>query len=162
MNSRRQDCRRCMIPTNRPIMWWSVWTRSFTYEKLAAAQAAVLGGAVLIATNRDPQLPIEGGRMLPGAGSIIAAVETATRRQALAIGKPEPALFAALLEMLGGSIADTVVVGDSLQTDITAASRLGCRGALVLTGVSSRADLEVSAVKPDIVVETLQELLPYF
>jgi HAD superfamily hydrolase (TIGR01457 family) len=132
---------------------------SFNYDRLAQAQAAVLAGAMLVATNRDPQLPIEGGHLLPGAGSLVVAVETATRRQAVSIGKPEPGLFAALLDALGASPAATIVVGDNLLTDIAAAARLGCRSVLVLTGVSSRADLATSEIKPDMVVETLDELV---
>lgn len=133
--------------------------RQFSYARLALAQTAVLAGATLIATNRDPQFPSEGGRLTPGAGSIVAAVETACRQPALSIGKPEPHLFTALLDRLGTPLAEVIVVGDNLLTDIGAAARLGCYSVLVLTGVSTRADIATSAAKPDLVIETLEGLL---
>src|SRR3954469_15451982 len=64
----------------------------FTYAKLAEAQRAVLAGARLVCSNRDRAYPVE-GRLLPGAGTIVAAVEVATGQQAICIGKPEPFLF---------------------------------------------------------------------
>jgi 4-nitrophenyl phosphatase len=133
--------------------------REFTYAKLTHAQWAVLGGASLVATNRDPQFPGAQGRLWPGAGSIVAAVETACRTKATAIGKPGPLLYQTLLRAHGVDPARVIVVGDNLETDIPGAAALGLASVLVLTGISTRADLETSAVKPTLVVESLTALL---
>jgi phosphoglycolate/pyridoxal phosphate phosphatase family enzyme len=132
--------------------------RLFTYEKLARAQSAVLAGALLVATNRDPQFPGANGTVRPGAGSIVAAVETACRRSAISIGKPGPLLYQALLGATGADPAQTIVVGDNLETDIAAAQAMSLASVLVLTGLSKRTDIAASAAKPTLVVETLAEL----
>lgn len=132
--------------------------RQFTYEKLARAQAAVLAGAALFATNRDPVFP-GADRLWPGGGSIVAAVETACRRPATAIGKPGPLLYRILLQSAGADPARTIVVGDNLDTDIPGAVELGMPSILVLTGVSRREDIDRSPARPTLVVETLPETL---
>jgi 4-nitrophenyl phosphatase len=132
--------------------------RDFTYSKLARAQLAVLAGAMLVATNKDPQFP-GSSRLWPGAGSIVAAVEAACRTTAIAIGKPGPLLYKTLLEAGKADIDRTVVVGDNLETDIAAAAAMNLPSILVLTGISQRRDVESSAVKPTWVVENLLELL---
>ena len=71
--------------------------RSFTYETLAAAQAAIMGGALFVATNRDATFPTPDG-LVPGAGAIVAAVATAAEREPVLVGKPG----LALAEVLGG------------------------------------------------------------
>lgn len=132
--------------------------RRFTYAKLAAAQRAVLAGAALVATNRDPQFP-GADRLWPGAGSIVAAVESACRQAATAIGKPGPLLYQTLLRANGADPARAIAVGDSLQTDIAAAAAMSMPSVLVLTGVSRRGDVLVAAAKPSLIIETLSELL---
>ena len=132
--------------------------RSFTYEKLARAQQAVLRGALLVATNGDPQFPGANGRIWPGAGSIVAAMEAACRRPAFFIGKPSSLLYKTLLSATGAEPTQTIVVGDSLVTDIPAATAMGLASVLVLTGVTTRAELAASDIKPTIVLENLAEL----
>lgn len=132
--------------------------RTFSYEKLAQAQDFVLHGALLVATNRDPQFP-GADRLYPGAGSIVAAVETACRQQAIAIGKPGPLLYQTLLRATGADLSRTIVIGDNLITDIAAAEAMHLPSMLVLTGISRREDLATSPVQPSLVIETLPELL---
>jgi phosphoglycolate/pyridoxal phosphate phosphatase family enzyme len=132
--------------------------RGFTYQKLARVQQAVLRGAPLVATNRDPQFPGANGRIWPGAGAIVAAVEAACRRSALLIGKPGSLLYKSLLSATGADPAHTVVVGDSLVTDSPAATAMGLASVLVLTGVTTRAELATSSIKPTIVLDNLAEL----
>jgi phosphoglycolate/pyridoxal phosphate phosphatase family enzyme len=133
--------------------------RDLTYAKLARAQHAVLHGASLVATNRDPQFPGAHGRIWPGAGAIVAAMETACRRSAIAIGKPGPLLYKTLLAAAGADPARTIVIGDSLVTDIPAAVAMELVSVLVLTGVSSRAELAGADIVPTLVVENLAELV---
>ena len=132
--------------------------RAFTYERLAAALAAVLAGARLFATNRDPQFPGREG-LAPGAGAIVAAVETACQRTATTIGKPEPYLYSALMRATGADPATTVVVGDSMLTDIPAAAPLGLYSVLVLSGVSTAAPPSDASIQPNLVLPSVSGLI---
>jgi len=116
-----------------------------TYSRLSTAAEAVRRGARFWATNRDAIFPSE-DRLLAGAGSVVAAVAYATSREPdMAVGKPEPTLFEAAAELAGVPVADAVVIGDNLKTDIGAAIRLGARSVLMLTGVTSQAELDAAA-----------------
>jgi len=110
--------------------------RSFTYTMLRTAQRAIVQGAVFIATNRDATYPVEGGLEDPGAGSIVAAVATASGQEPLVIGKPSPLLVDQIITDAGVSASETLVVGDRIDTDIAAGVAAGCRTFLVLTGVT--------------------------
>jgi len=131
--------------------------RTLTYRKTAAACSAIRGGAKYIATNEDPVFPSEGG-LLPGAGSIACMIATATGRRPLVIGKPSKRMVEMGLEMLGTHRERTAMVGDTLDLDVKAAKRAGLFSILVLTGVSRRADVERSRVKPDLILESVSNL----
>jgi len=110
-----------------------------TYLRIAAAADCIRAGALFVATNRDPVYPIEQG-FRPGAGAVIAAIETAARTSpAITIGKPERHLLEAAAHVVGTDIRDAVMIGDALYSDIAAARNVGCRSILMLTGVTSRA-----------------------
>jgi 4-nitrophenyl phosphatase len=134
-----------------------------TYAKLAEAQRCVLAGARFVCSNRDRAYPVE-GRLLPGAGTIVAAIELATGRTALCIGKPEPFLFEEALRRAGER--DAVVIGDATDYDIVAAHRVGARGVLILTGLEEESAVERARGEavPDHVIRSLDELfaLPDF
>jgi phosphoglycolate/pyridoxal phosphate phosphatase family enzyme len=134
-----------------------------TYAKIAEAQRCVLAGARLIASNRDRAYPVE-GRLLPGAGSIVTAIEVASGRAAICIGKPEPFLFEEVLRRAGERHA--VVIGDSTDYDMVAAHRVGALGVLILTGLTEKSAVEHARGEavPDRVVASLEELfaLPEF
>jgi ribonucleotide monophosphatase NagD (HAD superfamily) len=92
-----------------------------------------------VATNTDRTLPSPRGP-LPGNGSLVAALATALDRGPdLVVGKPEPGLFEQAAARYGAR--RPLVVGDRLDTDIEGANRAGMDSVLVLTGVSTRADL---------------------
>jgi 4-nitrophenyl phosphatase len=112
----------------------------FDYARLAAGMSAVGAGAALVATNADARYPTPSG-FLPGAGSIVAALAAATGATPEVIGKPEPAMFRAILEASGISPAATVVVGDNPASDVIGARRAGCAAILVLTGVADAASI---------------------
>jgi phosphoglycolate/pyridoxal phosphate phosphatase family enzyme len=134
-----------------------------TYAKIAEAQRCVLAGARFICSNRDRAYPVE-GRLLPGAGTIVAAIEVATDRAALCIGKPEPFLFEEVLRRAGER--DAVVIGDSTDYDVVAAHRVGARGVLILTGLTEQSAVQHARGEavPDRVIASLGELfaLPEF
>ncbi|MES2210797.1 MAG: HAD-IIA family hydrolase [Chloroflexota bacterium] len=112
-----------------------------TYLRLAVAVDCIRAGARFIATNRDPMYPTERG-LRPGAGSVIAALETAGGISPLVIGKPEPLLLEEAAHAVGADPRSAVVIGDGLLTDISAAIAIGARSVLMLTGVSTRAEAE--------------------
>ena len=111
------------------------WHRDFDFAGLTTACRAVWGGARLVATNGDATYPTPDG-LLPGAGSILAAVEKATAVKAEVAGKPEAPVVELLKERAGGPVA--LVVGDRLDTDGLLAQRLGVPFGLVLSGISKQ------------------------
>lgn len=135
--------------------------RHFTYEKLLRAQQAILHGAEFFATNRDVTYPLEEGLVIPGGGSIVAAIEAASGTIPRLIGKPEIYSVRMILEKAGARPEEAVVVGDRLDTDILAGRRAGAHTVLVLSGVSTRKDAESAPpeMRPDVIIERLGELL---
>jgi 4-nitrophenyl phosphatase len=130
------------------------WHRDFDYERLRIAMEAVRGGARLIGTNDDATYPTPDG-LLPGGGSILAAVAYASAAEPTVAGKPH----APIVEFLHRTIENvTVVVGDRPDTDGLLARRLRVRFALVLTGVTSAGDLPVEPA-PDEVAPDLATLV---
>lgn len=128
-----------------------------TYEKLKRAALLIRAGADFIGTNDDVTFPAPEG-LVPGAGSLIAALKTATDRQPLIMGKPGAPMFEASLRVMGTQPAQTLMIGDRLNTDIAGAQAVGLKTALVLTGVTAPGDLEHSATQPDTVYEDLPAL----
>ncbi len=132
-----------------------------TYAKLRTASLAIARGARFVATNMDASLPMEGGENWPGAGAIIAAIQTTVGRGPdMVLGKPEPTMFYQALEILSLPAGAVLAVGDRAETDIRAGKRAGVPTALVLTGVT-RPD-EVAGLppdqRPDYVFKNLEEL----
>jgi 4-nitrophenyl phosphatase len=120
-------------------------TRDFDFDMLATAVTAVRGGARLIGTNEDATYPTP-GRLLPGAGALLAAVATAAGVSAEVAGKPHEPIVA----LLGKRAPDaSLVVGDRPSTDGLLARRLGVGFALVRSGVTGPGDT-TAAVVPDI------------
>jgi 4-nitrophenyl phosphatase len=130
----------------------------FNYDKLKEANAAIRGGARFIATNADATLPTERG-LVPGAGSIVAAIATASGQTPLVIGKPETPLLVQSLHRMGVPADESVMIGDRLDTDILAGHRAGMLTVLVLTGVSTREEVLHAAIRPDILVSDLPALV---
>jgi 4-nitrophenyl phosphatase len=135
--------------------------RAFDYQKLHTATRAIRNGARFLATNADALLPVEGGEVQPGAGSIVAAISTATGTQPVVAGKPEPALFRRGLERLGNLAAsEAAMIGDRLDTDVEGGQRAGLRTVLVLTGVTNADHVENTPHPPDAVVPSLAAVAP--
>jgi glycerol 3-phosphatase-2 len=131
-------------------------TTELVYDDLRLAVQAVLRGADLIATARDPTYPQPDGPW-PGTGALLAAVEYATGRRAQIVGKPEPQLFHTALDRLGSG--RTLVVGDRVASDLAAAAAADLDAALVQNDGTDRATLDGFEPKPVAVGETLAELL---
>ena len=119
---------------------------NLTYVRLAVAADCVRAGAHFIATNRDPVYPTERG-LRPGAGSLVAAVEAASGVVPVSIGKPAPYLLEAAAHAVGREPSEAIMIGDGIGTDLAAARAVGARCIFMLTGVTTRAQLE--ALPPD-------------
>ena len=102
----------------------------FSYGRLTAASRAVAGGAAFLTPNLDPRLPVEGDDFLPGCGAIVEAVAAAAGVRPLVVGKPEPPLFELALARMGLSVEDAAMVGDSVDSDIRGARRVGLTAVL--------------------------------
>lgn len=129
--------------------------RAFSYAKLATATRAIRQGARFVATNADALLPIEGGQVVPGAGTMIAAIQTATAVTPVVLGKPEPGLFGVGVERLGVPRETVAMVGDRLDTDVDGGRRAGLRTILVLSGVTTAGEAAAWQSPPDAIVADL-------
>ena len=133
--------------------------RKLTYAKIALAARTLFAGARFVATNADRTYPTEKG-LMPGAGAVIGAISGCTGREPdIIIGKPSTYMLELGLRIAGVRKKETVVIGDRLDTDIVAARKLGVRSILVLSGVTRRADLAKSSMKPDFVFNNLAEVV---
>lgn len=130
------------------------WTRDFDYALLTRAMRAVRGGARLLGTNDDATYPTPDG-VLPGGGSLVAAVAYASGVTATFAGKPHPPMVDAVTARFGRV---DVMVGDRPSTDGLLARGLGARFALVLSGVTKDSDLPVDPA-PDLVAPDLAGLV---
>lgn len=131
----------------------------FNYEALKQASLAIRRGARFIATNVDHTLPVEGGELWPGAGSLVAAIEAASGAAPVVIGKPSIHGGLMALEKLQLPASQALCVGDRLDTDILMGRQAGIPTALLLTGVSQRADVQTTGITPDYIFDDLPALM---
>lgn len=131
-----------------------------TYPKLREATLWIRSGADFIGTNPDRTFPSPAG-LVPGTGSLLAALEAATDVSPTVIGKPGAPMFETALQIVGTSPEKTLMIGDRLNTDIQGAQNVGMKTALVFTGVTTPEDLTKpdNTVWPDVAYEGMPELL---
>src|SRR6476620_4980841 len=113
-------------------------TRSF--EMLEHAVQMVNAGAKLIGTNLDPNCPTQSG-IRPGCGAIVSLIEQATGIKAFSVGKPSRGRMRVARKELGMATSETIMIGDTMETDILGGVQMGYRTILVLTGSTKREDL---------------------
>jgi len=131
--------------------------RNANYGKIAKAYLLVKSGAEFIATNKDPDYPVENGSM-PGAGAIVAAVEASVQKKPTLIGKPETRLIDWMLHDRKLKKSEVLLVGDSLITDVAVAKKSGIKSALVLSGITTEKQIKKTRIKPDAVLRSVKEL----
>lgn len=131
--------------------------RLLTWDKLVNASLHLSAGAEFIATNADTSLPTERGTIL-GNGAILAALQAATHVNPTIIGKPEPIMYQQAITILGVSPDNTIAIGDRLNTDILGAVNTGIRSLMVLTGISTEADLETINYQPTWIMPDIQAI----
>jgi len=134
--------------------------RKLNFRKLCFAYQAILNGAEFIATNTDLTYPLE-DKTIPASGAIVKALEVSTKKPPLNLGKPEIFGLKIVLEDKGFLPPQAILVGDRLETDIAVGNKLGIKTVLVLSGISSREEVEKapSHLRPRYVISSLSELL---
>ncbi|MEP3478462.1 MAG: HAD-IIA family hydrolase [Fuerstiella sp.] len=137
--------------------------RTVTLDALERAVNMIFDGAKLIATNLDPSCPTQAGTR-PGCGATVAYLEAVTGIKAFSVGKPSPVMMRAARKELGLATSETVMLGDTMETDILGGVQMGYRTVLTLSGGTARSDLEEYAYGPDMVVDSVADLcdLPSF
>ena len=130
--------------------------REVNFEKLKRATILIRRGARFIATNLDPTYVSEEG-LIPGTGTMIVALETASGTKAQAIGKPEPTMYQLAMKQMGARPETTATIGDRVDTDILGGKRAGLVTICVLSGSSDRAEAE--AVGTDMIFDDIAHLL---
>ena len=131
--------------------------RNFTLEMVNNAVDMVLSGARLIATNLDPS-PMKTGWTNLGIKAIVAMLEEATGKKAFSVGKPSPVMMRSARKYLGLESRETIVIGDTMDTDILGGVQLGNTTILTLSGVSLEKNLVDYAFKPDRIVKDVSEI----
>ncbi len=132
--------------------------RGIDYEKLSRATLLIRSGVPFIGTNPDRTFPTPEGQV-PGTGSILAAIQTATDVAPLVIGKPNPAMYQFALERMGTRPEETLIVGDRLETDIAGSQNLGSPCALVLSGVTREDAAREWDPSPDMIADNLTNVI---
>ena len=132
--------------------------RTVTHHMLDHAVQLILDGAKLIATNLDPNCPTQGGTRA-GCGATVAYLETATGKEAMSVGKPSPIMLRQARNDLETSASETILIGDTMETDILGGVQMGYRTILVLSGSTDRGDLANYAYRPDLIVDSIADLV---
>jgi HAD superfamily hydrolase (TIGR01450 family) len=134
--------------------------RQLSYDKLDRAMRYLRNGAALIGSYGGAVYMSDRGPAL-SAGPIIKALEYASGRKAIMIGKPSPRMFQWALRRVREKSARAVMIGDQIETDLAGARKARVHTILVLTGVENRDTIRNSELKPEMVIETVDELMNY-
>ena len=131
--------------------------RNFTLEMVNNAVDMILSGAKLIATNLDPSPKKKGWSNL-GIKAIVSMIEEATGKKAFSVGKPSPVMMRAARKTLGLEARETIIIGDTMDTDILGGVQLGYTTILTLSGVSKKHMLNDYPFKPDMIINSVADL----
>lgn len=132
---------------------------TFTYnlEQITKAIRLISKGALFIATNPD-NVGMENEGLVPACGALAALIERATEKSPFYVGKPNPLMMRYALNYIGIHSANTLMVGDRMDTDVIAGMMSGIETILVLTGVSTRKDINKYPYRPTHVAESLADI----
>ena len=133
-------------------------TRSYNFEKIEKAIELVNKGAKLIGANPDITGPTERG-IMPATGSLIAPIEIATGKKAYFVGKPNPLMLRHGLRKLNCHSEEIAFIGDRMDTDIIAGIESNVDTVLVLTGVTSLADIDKFPYRPKYILGGVGDLV---
>lgn len=133
-------------------------TRTYSFEAITKAVRLINGGARFICTNPDVTGPSSEGA-LPAAGSVAAMISKATGVEPYFVGKPNPMMMRSALNTIEAHSESTAMIGDRMETDVLCGLEAGLETILVLTGISTRADVERFPYRPSRIVETVSDLI---
>jgi NagD protein len=133
-------------------------TRTYSFERITSAIRLILDGARFIATNPDPTGPSADGA-LPATGSVAALISRATGVDPYYVGKPNPLMMRSALNAIDAHSETTAMIGDRMDTDIVAGLEAGLHTILVLTGVTTRAEIERFPYRPSQVLDGVGDLV---
>lgn len=150
-----------LLDEQSPELIVTAFDTSLDYKKLCAVCGFLRAGLPFIATHPDINCPTETG-YVPDIGSFHALIEASTGRKPDKIaGKPNFEIIDAMLEKTGAKAASTAVIGDRLYTDVAAGVNNGITGILVLSGETSLRDLRGSKILPDLIFDSVKDILPF-
>lgn len=130
----------------------------YNFEQITRAIRLIREGALFIATNPDATGPSETG-ILPATGAMASLIEKATDRHPFFIGKPNPLMMRSALNYLGAHSEETVMIGDRMDTDVVTGVMSGMATVLVLSGVSTREDVDRFPYRPTWIVDSVAHLM---
>ena len=130
---------------------------NYNFEMITKAIRLINDGAMFIATNPDSTGPLEAG-IVPATGALAALIEKATGKAPFFVGKPNPLMIRSALRYLGVHSEDTVMIGDRMDTNIVAGVMSGLDTILVLSGVSTREDVNLYHYRPTLILNSVAEL----
>lgn len=133
--------------------------RTIMLESVDKAINMIMNGSKLIATNLDPNCPVGNGKYRAGCGAFVAMLEFATGKQAFSVGKPSPVMMRMARKQLDLATDETIMIGDTMSTDILGATAMGFTTVLTLSGVTHKENLSQFAYAPDFIVSSLKDLL---
>jgi NagD protein len=134
-------------------------TRHYSFEAITKAIRLISAGARFISTNPDATGPSPEGP-LPATGAINALITRATGKEPYIVGKPNPMMFRSALNKIGAHSHNTAMIGDRMDTDIVAGIEAGLHTVLVLTGITTEAEISQFPFRPNEVLSSVAELLP--
>jgi 4-nitrophenyl phosphatase len=142
-------------PTGAEVVVAS-WKRDFDYDDMRDALVALDDDTAFIGSDPDRTIPTGDGMAVPGSGAIIGSVGVVTDRDPdIVLGKPADRTTGMALDRLGVPAGECLLVGDNLDTDIAMGENAGMETVLVLSGASTRADIEAADATPDHVMDAL-------
>jgi NagD protein len=133
-------------------------TRDYNYDKIEHAINLVLRGAKLIGTNPDVSGPVENG-IAPATKALIAPIEIATGMKAYFIGKPNPYIMRHAISTIDCHSAESIIIGDRMDTDIIAGIESGIDTLLVLSGITHREDIQKFSYRPTYILDGVADLV---
>jgi HAD superfamily hydrolase (TIGR01450 family) len=146
------------INTDTPEYVVIGYDTELTYQKLVDACNYINKGVDIIATHGDVSCPSEYGP-IPDIGSILEMIRLTTGKKPIRIfGKPDPKMLSALFTSKKLVPKKTLVVGDRMHTDIQLSKEVGCYGLLVLSGETTRDQLENSKIQPEFVLNSVADM----
>jgi NagD protein len=133
-------------------------TRTYSFEAITRAIRLIDAGARFIATNPDPSGPSQEGK-LPATGAVAALITRATQHEPYYVGKPNPMMFRSAMNRIEAHSESTAMIGDRMDTDIVAGIEAGLRTVLVLSGSTSRAEVERFPFRPTLVLDGVADMV---